>query len=126
MAKTSLLGVPYCSKKKLISFSFLAQHMICQLKLSLCDNLLSTVPLSVSLNIGCTNLDSITDLQGAYVVCRNLELGQSNLPCGFSRAKFTFSIYSNGNKVCLHLMAFDNNILFNMPNDCPNQDLCTI
>ena len=35
-----------------------------------------------------------------------IELGHSDLLCGFYRAKFAFPMYSMGNKICLSLNGF--------------------
>ena len=39
-----------------------------------------------------------------------IKLGHSDLLCGFYRAKYTFPMYSNGNKICLLLNGFDNTV----------------
>jgi len=51
-----------------------------------------------------------------------LELGHRDLLGSYFRAKFTFPMYFNGNKIC-NLKAFYNKILFNMPNDYAYYDL---
>jgi len=81
--------------------------------LSLCDHPLSGVHPSLlpswcpSVNFGGTNLDGKTyrvhmwsvDTLGEWLL-PILELGHSDLICGFYRAKFTFPMYFNGNKIC--------------------------
>ena len=89
--------------------------MSCKLKLSLCDDLLSGVRPSghPSINNGWTNLNGKTygvhtwsvDTLGDWLL-PILELGHSDLLCGFYRAKFTFQMYFNGNKICLSLNGF--------------------
>jgi len=94
--------------------SFLAQLMSCRLKLSLCDHPLSGVHPSFlpsflpSVNTGCTDLNGKTyrvqmwsvDTLGDWLLAI-LELGHSDLLSGFYRAKFTFPMSFNGNKICL-------------------------
>ena len=111
-----------------------------QLKLSLCDDLLSGIRPSVrpsdrpsvckhlSVNWW-TNLDGKTykfhmwseDTLGDWLL-PIIELGHSDLLCEFFRAKFTFPMYSNSIKICLYLNGFWPNILINRTIDFDHHD----
>jgi len=103
--------------QRLFKRESLAQLMSCKLKLSLhpLSGVRPSVPPSFrpSVNIGRTNLDGKTygvhigsvDTLGEWLL-PILELGHSDLLCGFYRAKFTFAMYFNGNKICLSYSDF--------------------
>ena len=79
-----------------------------------------SVPPSLLLSVNFGGTNRWLELGSPYVVHRhlgwlalpNLDLGHSDLLCGFYRPKFTFLMYFNGKKICLSLDGFWQQDLF--------------
>ena len=91
---------------QLINIFLLAQLMSSKLNLSLCDTLLSGIQLSFRAsvrNLQCHRSGHL-ELDSPYLVHRPMgdwlspiiELGHTNLLCGFYRTKFPFLMYFKG------------------------------